>query len=267
MALPYEIFIGLRYLRAKRRQRTISLNTFVSIAGITLGVAALIGTLGIMTGFKETFRPRFWVPPHTSSCKIGRKMEWPRTARWWDRSRRSRMCRRHAVCTPPSALDVAVGGPRHRAPWNRPDREVRVTELGNNIKAGRLLDLTASDRSTAPKKTAPEITTNPDPNPPATEHPGIVIGKELSLRLGSFVGDTVNVVSPVGPVSAIGMVPKIRIFTVVAIFESGMFEYDSSLAYIELEEAQKFFNMGQTVTGIEVKVDESFHAPRDCARH
>ena len=106
-----------------------------------------------------------------------------------------------------------------------------------------------------------------DPNPPATEHPGIVIGKELSLRLGSFVGDTVNVVSPVGPVSAIGMVPKIRIFTVVAIFESGMFEYDSSLAYIGLEEAQKFFNMNQTVTGIEVKVDEIFSRARDCARH
>jgi lipoprotein-releasing system permease protein len=59
LAAPYEIYIGLRYLRAKRRQRTISLNTFVSVAGITLGVAALIGTLGIMTGFKEDLQAKF----------------------------------------------------------------------------------------------------------------------------------------------------------------------------------------------------------------
>jgi lipoprotein-releasing system permease protein len=82
----------------------------------------------------------------------------------------------------------------------------------------------------------------------------------LALRLGVFVGDTVNVVSPVGPISAIGMVPKIRTFAVVALFQSGMYEYDSSLAYIDLAEAQKFFNMGQTVTGIEIKVTDVFRA-------
>jgi lipoprotein-releasing system permease protein len=83
------------------------------------------------------------------------------------------------------------------------------------------------------------------------------------MRLGAFVGDAVNVVSPVGPASSIGtlaMTPKIRTFTVVAVFESGMYEYDSSLAYIALGEAQKFFNMGDTVTGIEVKVDDIFMA-------
>ncbi len=82
------------------------------------------------------------------------------------------------------------------------------------------------------------------------------------MRLGAFVGDTVNVVSPVGPISAVGMVPKIRTFTVVAVFESGMFEYDSSLAYMGLGEAQKFFNMSDRVSGIEVKVDDIFAADR-----
>ncbi|MGH7220641.1 MAG: FtsX-like permease family protein [Nitrospiraceae bacterium] len=101
-----------------------------------------------------------------------------------------------------------------------------------------------------------------DPTSPAveTEKPGIILGKELALRLGVYVGDTVNVVSPVGPISAIGMVPKIRTFALVALFESGMYEYDSSLAYIDLAEAQKFFSMGQTVTGIEIKVTDVFRA-------
>jgi len=85
------------------------------------------------------------------------------------------------------------------------------------------------------------------------------------MRLGAFLGDTINVVSPVGPMSAIGMTPKIRVFRVVGVFESGMYEYDSSLAYIALGEAQKFFNMGDTATGIEVKVDDIFLAA-DIAR-
>ena len=75
-----------------------------------------------------------------------------------------------------------------------------------------------------------------------------------------FIGDTVNVVSPVGSISAMGMVPKIRTFAVVALFHSGMFEYDSSFAYIELSEAQKFFNLGSSVSGIEVKVTDVFRA-------
>jgi lipoprotein-releasing system permease protein len=127
-----------------------------------------------------------------------------------------------------------------------PAREVRVTELGKNIKSGSLERL--------------ETPAAPQAASPTPGHPGIILGKELSLRLGAFIGDDINVVSPVGPISALGMVPKIRTFTVVGIFESGMFEYDSSLAYIALGEAQKFFNMDHTVTGIEVKVDDIFSA-------
>src|SRR6185295_8850645 len=93
----------------------------------------------------------------------------------------------------------------------------------------------------------------------------IILGKELAMRLGVFPGDSVNVVSPVGSVSAVSIVPKIRTFTVVAIFQSGMYEYDSSLAYISLKDAQNFFNMGESITGIEVKVDDIFQA-KDIAR-
>jgi len=136
-----------------------------------------------------------------------------------------------------------------------PQREGTVTELAKNLSAGQLTDLGRP----AKVKQPPED----DPMGPAveTEKPGIILGKELALRLGVFVGDTINVVSPpAGPISAMGMVPKIRTFAVVALFHSGMYEYDSSLAYIDLAEAQKFFNMGQTVTGIEIKVTDVFRA-------
>ena len=260
MAAPYEIYIGLRYLRAKRRQRTISLNTFVSIAGITLGVAALIGTLGIMTGFKEDLQAK--ILGTTSHIVVQDRMKDGMAG--YDALVGQVETVPHVVAATPFVLrqvlltsQSGVQGIVLRG--IDPAKEVRVTELGKNIKAGRLSDLTTSapvtDQATA------DAATNPDPKTPVTSaHPGIVLGKELSLRLGALVGDNVNVVSPVGPVSAIGMVPKIRVFTVVAVFESGMFEYDSSLAYIGLEESQKFFNMNHTVIGIEVKVDEIFQA-------
>ena len=262
MAAPYEIYIGLRYLRAKRRQRTISLNTFVSVAGITLGVAALIGTLGIMTGFKEDLQAKILgttshivVQDRTKDgmasyeTLVGQVETVPHVLA------ATPFVLRQVLLTSQSGVQgIVLRG-------IDPLKEVRVTELGKNIKAGRLSDLTASVGAFAAGKPVADPTTNPDPKTTITpEHPGIVLGKELSLRLGAFVGDSVNVVSPVGPVSAIGMVPKIRVFTVVAVFESGMFEYDSSLAYIGLDESQKFFNMNHTVTGIEVKVDEIFQA-------
>jgi lipoprotein-releasing system permease protein len=262
LAAPYEIYIGLRYLRAKRRQRTISLNTFVSVAGITLGVAALIGTLGIMTGFKEDLQAKILgttshivVQDRTKDgmasyeTLVGQVETVPHVLA------ATPFVLRQVLLTSQSGVQgIVLRG-------IDPLKEVRVTELGKNIKAGRLSDLAASVEASAAGKPVADPTTNPDPKATITpEHPGIVLGKELSLRLGAFVGDNVNVVSPVGPVSAIGMVPKIRVFTVVAVFESGMFEYDSSLAYIGLDESQKFFNMNHTVTGIEVKVDEIFQA-------
>lgn len=257
MPLPYELYVGLRYLRAKRRQRTISLNTFVSVAGITLGVAALIGTLGIMTGFKEDLQAK--ILGTTSHIVVH------------DRSRENmqdyepvveRVTRvPHVLASTPFIyrqvlLTTRSGVQGIVLRGIDPKREVMVTELGKNIRTGDLAGLESPVPSATP--TAPPQGGGEEPAPAV--RPGIVLGKELALRLGAFEGDEVNVVSPVGAVSAIGMVPKIRVFKVVAIFESGMFEYDSSLAYIALGEAQKFFNMGDTITGIEVKVDDIFKA-------
>ena len=255
MALPYEIFVGLRYLRAKRRNRTISLNTVVSIAGITLGVAALIGTVGIMTGFKEDIQAK--ILGTTAHIIVQDRIK--ESMSDYDPVTKQVATVPGVVAATPFVLkqvllttQTGVQGIVIRG--IDPQREGTVTELAKNLSTGQLADLS---RPVKVKQSPID-----DPTGPAveTEKPGIILGKELALRLGVFVGDTVNVVSPVGPISAIGMVPKIRTFALVALFQSGMYEYDSSLAYIDLAEAQKFFSMGQTVTGIEIKVTDVFRA-------
>lgn len=261
MALPYEIFVGLRYLRAKRRNRTISLNTFVSVAGITLGVAALIGTVGIMTGFKEDIQAKILgTTAHIivqDRVKDGMS-DYDEIARQVETvpdvvAATPFILKQVMLTTSGAAQGVVLRG-------IDPQREGKVTELAKNIVSGRLEELDKPVLVNMPPIDSP----NGPPQP--VEKPGIILGRELALRLGAFVGDTVSVVSPTGPISAMGMTPKIRTFAVTGIFQSGMYEYDSSLAYIDLAEAQKFFSLGETVTGIELKVTDVFRAS-EIARH
>ena len=256
MTLPYEIFVGLRYLRAKRRNRTISLNTFVSITGITLGVAALIGTVGIMTGFKEDIQAK--ILGTTAHIIVQDRMKDGMSD--YDSVASTVQQVPDVVAATPFVLkqvlltsQTGVQGIVIRG--IDPEREGNVTELAKNLASGNLADLKK------PVKVKQPPLDDPTGQPIETERPGIILGKELALRLGVFMGDTVNVVSPpAGPISAMGMVPKIRTFAVLGIFQSGMYEYDSSLAYIDLGEAQKFFNLGATVTGVEIKVTDVFRA-------
>jgi lipoprotein-releasing system permease protein len=254
--VPYEIMVGLRYLRAKRRNRTISLNTFVSIAGITLGVAALIGTVGIMTGFKEDVQAKIL---GTTAHIIVSDRTKDGVADYDSLVKRLEEVPEVVAATPfvlrQVLLTTQVGVQGIVLRGIDPSRETNVTELANNLTSGSLDDL----RTPVPVL-VPPLEGAPSDQPQVADRPGIILGKELAFRLGAFVGDTVNVVSPVGPISAMGMIPKIRTFAVVGIFRSGMYEYDSSLAYIELGESQKFFNMGPTATGVEVKVRDVFRA-------
>ncbi len=256
--LPYEVFIGLRYLRAKRRQRTISLNTFVSVTGITLGVAALIGTLGIMTGFKEDVQAKII---GTTSHIIVQDRTKDGLGDYENFVQRVEQVPKIVAATPfiykQVLLSSQAGVQGIVLRGVDPKREGHVTDLGRNLKVGKLEDLLKPVVVSVPSATEGQME--------QSAKPGIILGKELGLRLGAFVGDVINVVSPVGPVSAVSITPKIRTFAVVGLFESGMYEYDSSLAYISIDEAQKFFNLGQTVTGIEVKVTDIFQAA-DVAR-
>jgi len=227
----------------------------VSIAGITLGVAALIGTVGIMTGFKEDIQAK--ILGTTAHIIVQDRMKDSMSD--YDPVTKQVATVPGVVAATPFVLkqvllttQTGVQGIVIRG--IDPQREGTVTELAKNLLTGQLADLSR------PVKVKQPNAENPTAPAVETEKPGIILGKELALRLGVFVGDTINVVSPVGPISAIGMVPKIRTFALVALFQSGMYEYDSSLAYIDLAEAQKFFNMGQTVSGIEIKVTDVFHA-------
>ena len=243
MKFRYELFISLRYLRAKRR-RSLSLNTFVSIGGVTLGVAALIATLAVMTGFKEDLRDKILgthshavITDRTSDAMTGYADVIEKIA-----------AVPHVVAATPfifSQVLLASEGNVHGVVLRGidPQREGRVTDIEKNMVQGTVQALEP-----------PAEALDPPPQP------GILIGRELAGRLGAFVGDTINVITPTGKPGPMGIVPKIRRFTVAGIFDSGMYEYDSTLAYIALKTAQDFLGKGDVVTGVEVRVDDIFIA-------
>lgn len=259
MRLPYEAFIGLRYLRAKRRNRTISFNTVISITGVTIGVAALIATLGIMTGFKEDLQAKIL---GTNSHIIVTTKTGETIKDYAALTANIEAVPEVVAATPFIFKQVLLTSETgsHGVVLRGIDtlREGHVTEIAKNLKIGSLEDLDRLGKGVPPSPDQPEVA------PPLL--PGIIVGKELSLRLGVFLGDRLNVVSPVGPISALGMIPKVRGYRVVGVFESGMFEYDSSLAFVAIKQAQEFFNMGDAVTGIEVKVQDIFEADRIAQR-
>jgi lipoprotein-releasing system permease protein len=247
--MSYELLIALRYLRAKRRHRTISLNTAISIGGVTLGVAALIATLAVMTGFKEDLRDKI----------LGTNSHIVITDRLGDGLADYRETIEHVLeiphvvaATPFIYNQVLLSTPSgvHGVILRGidPATEGEVTQLEKNLVQGKLEDLVALESLSSDNQ---------------SERPtGIILGRELANRLGVFPGDQVNVISPAGTPGPLGIIPKIRTFRLVGIFEAGMYEYDSSLAYINLTAAQDFFNLGNTVTGVEVKLDDIFLANR-----
>jgi lipoprotein-releasing system permease protein len=246
--VTYQLLIALRYLRAKRRRRTISLNTFISITGVTLGVAALIATLAVMSGFEQNLREKI-LGTNAHVVIIDRAQ---RPIEGYDDLLTTVARVPHVVAAAPFiynqvllTADANVHGVILRGV--DPATEGAVTDLERNLIDGRLEDLS---RTFPPPADKPEL----------SPRSGIVIGKELALRLEVFTGDTINVVSPRGTMGPFGMVPKLRPFQVVGLFDSGMYDYDSSIAYISLAQAQDFFQMGNAVTGIEIKVDEIFRA-------
>jgi lipoprotein-releasing system permease protein len=220
-------------------------------------VAALIGTLGIMTGFKEDLQSKILgTTAHIIVQERGTNdmKGYPDIIQQIEAvpdviAAAPFIFKQVLISSKSSVQGVILRGIQS-------DREIQVTDLHANMKFGNLAGL--QDPALVP----PESGHSPSAQTPAPSknRPGIILGKELSMRLGVFIGDSINVVSPVGPIKSFTMTPKIRPYTVVGIFESGMFEYDSSLSYISLEEAQKFFGLGDTVTGIQVKVNDVFLA-------
>jgi len=246
MMNSYELFISLRYLRARRKQVFVSIITFISIAGIFLGVAALIIVLAVMNGFETDLRDKILgVNSHIVVTDYQGGMQ----------------NYRQVMAQIADVPGVKASTPFIYSQAMLKNREsttgiilrglsmkdaLKVINIGK-IKEGSLKGL---ETGVSPKKAGD----------PAPSRPGIVIGRELAKNLGLFLHDRVFVISPSGVVTPMGMTPRMKPFVVAGIFESGFYEYDSTLAYISLEECQNFLNMGDRVTGLELRVDDIYQA-------
>jgi lipoprotein-releasing system permease protein len=236
----YELLVGLRYTRAKRRNHFISFISATSMAGIALGVAALIVVLSVMNGFQKELRARILgVASHVQVSGTGnRLLDWRGIAQLAAKEPR-------VVASAPfvNAQGMLSNGQAVRGSVVRgivPEMEDKVAEIGQHMRAGKLEALKPGEF-------------------------GIVLGSELARALGALKDDKIALIAPQGLVTPAGVVPRLKQFTVVGIFEVGMFEYDSGLALVHLEDAQKLYQMDDAVSGLRLRLDDLF-AARNVAR-
>jgi lipoprotein-releasing system permease protein len=239
--MQFEFFIGARYLRAKQKQAFISLITLLSIAGVTLGVMALIIVIAVMAGFESDLKSRILsVNSHIVLMRHGGSFtDYAKVNDWVN----------------------GVKGVEASTPFILSQIMIRsASGMSGAVlrgivpeSAGKVITSIGHDglKALLPRRTAKLS---------ATDIPGVVLGKELSKNLGVAKGDTVHILSPRGMISPAGLIPVMKRFQVVGEFESGMYEYDGSLAYIHLSEAQKFLHMEDAITGIEVRVNDIYKA-------
>lgn len=239
--MPFELFICLRYLKAKRKSTFISIITFISTAGVTLGVMALIVVLAVMTGFEEDLKEKILgTNAHIVVIRSGGPMEDYRLV-----MEKLKAIKGVTAATPFIYNQVMLSSGKNVS---------GVVLRGIDVQSDRLVTrLSHSVVEGTIDKLDPRIGDGPD------ALPGLLVGKELAKHLNLFVGDKINVISPMGNITPLGMMPKMKPFRVTGIFNTGMFEYDSTLAYVSLGQAQTFFDLGDTVTGIQLKVEDVYH--------
>jgi len=234
---PYELLVGLRYTRAKRRNRFISVISLISAIGITIGVAALIVVLSVMNGFQKELRERILgVASHVQIAAFdGGLANWSALAQ-----QASRLP--DVVAAAPFINQQGLIAHRQNVQGALirgilPAEEDKVADFGRRMKIGALSDLKPGEF-------------------------GIVLGSELASAVGASVGDKVVLIAPQGQVTPAGILPRIKQFTLVGVFEVGMYEYDAGLALIHLEDAQKLYRMPDLVSGVRLKLTDLFLAPQ-----
>lgn len=235
--IPYELFIGMRYTRAKRRNHFISFISFTSMVGIGLGVAALIVVLSVMNGFQEELRSRILgVASHLQITGPNNALsDWQTLSSQLHYVPSVEGDAPYIMAQGMLSNGQAVQGAIVRGIL--PLAEVRVSDLGEKMRAGKIHDLRSGEF-------------------------GIVLGAELAQSLGVILGDKVVLMAPQGQFTPTGVVPRIKQFTVVGVFQIGMYEYDSGLALIHLDDAAKLYRMGDQVSGLRLKLDDLFLAPQ-----
>jgi lipoprotein-releasing system permease protein len=236
----FESFVALRLLRGVRRQKGfMSLSTFISMAGVAVGVMALIVVIGVMTGFDQDLKKKILsVNAHVIVLKQGAPVTDP-----------ARLVAQ--VQTVPGVVSAApfiYTQVMYSAPGNISGGVIRGLDLATirhggppalNVVQGKFADLA---------DLAPD-----DP-------PRVAIGNELSRNLNLGLGDYLNVISPLGTLTPMGRLPRMKAFRVSAIFHSGMYEFDSSLAYTSIPRLQEFLGLTNRVTGLEVEVKDIYAA-------
>ena len=247
--MSWELFVGMRYLRARRRT-FLSLISLISLLGVTIGVATLDIVLAVMTGFEQDLRDKILgMNPHIVVVSYGGPLEGDPAL-----VERTRAVAGVVAAEPfvygqamlavgRSAAGVVVRGIDPRAAG-------AVVDLERHLESGTLAALAESH----------PVTLAPEEGGGRVQLPGLLIGAELARQLGVGTGDVVNLISPLGTPGPAGMVPRIKRFVVAGLFDSGMFDYDTTLAYMALPEAQRFFDMKGAVTGIEVRVRSVYEA-------
>jgi len=240
--MGFEFFISIRYLLAKRRQTFVSLITFISIAGVGVGVTALIVVLAVMNGFHEDLRGRILgITSHVNiTSYAGAILNYRELMEEIDKEKGV------VGSTPFIYAPVMMTAGRSAGAVLRgidPLSASKVIKLQENLIRGNLADLAQSSHET-----------------PVRTYPGIILGVELANNLGIRVGEYLTVISPAGRLTPMGQTPKSGLFEVVGIIQSGMYEYDNTLAYVDVPVAQQFLGIGDSVTGIEVRVQDIYKA-------
>ena len=232
----FELFVGMRYTRAKRKNHFISFISLTSMIGIALGVAALIVVLSVMNGFQKELRTRILgVASHLEITGSNNTLsDWPNVVE-------SSLKHEHVLASAPYiaaqamlSYDQGVQGAIVRGVL--PTAEDKVADLGRHMKAGSLTDLRPGEF-------------------------GIILGADLAFALGAKMGDKVVVMAPQGQFTPTGVVPRLKQFTVVGLFQIGMYEYDAGLALIHMDDAAKLYRMDNKVSGVRLKLDDLFNAP------
>ena len=235
--LRYEYWVGLRYTRAKRRNHFISFISLISMLGVGLGVAALIVVLSVMNGFQKELRTRILgVASHIQVSGVtGELDDWTKTLRGVIQHPRVQAAAPYVQAQGMLSFDQQVRGTVVRGIL--PEAEEKTADFARHMKAGRLEDLAPGEFN-------------------------MVLGMELARALGVRIGDKVTLIAPQGLVTPAAVLPRLKQINVTGVFEVGMFEFDSGLALIHMNDAQKLYRMDDRVSGVRLKVDDLFAAPR-----
>lgn len=236
MYRPLELFIGMRYTHAKRRTHFISFISLTSMLGIALGVMALITVLSVMNGFEKELRTRILgMASHaTITTFAGQLTDWQALS--------------NVVTREPHVLAAA--------PYVRGET---MLSLGSQASGALLRGVLPGVEDTVSDVVKHII--GGDISLLQEGEYGIILGSELATALGAGIGDAVTVVSPQVIVGPTGIMPRLRRFTVVALFEVGMFEYDRGVALVHIKDAARLFRLDGNVTGLRLKLDDVFDAP------